>query len=56
MANHRSPVNRRVFWGNEEPPLTDLLADPLLHQMMAGDGVDMDCLLRLITRLRGRLA
>jgi hypothetical protein len=38
-----------------EPPLTDLIADPMTRQLMDSDGVALDHLLTLIADARTRL-
>jgi hypothetical protein len=40
---------------DREPALRDLLVDPLLHAMMARDGVDYRALLDVIDGARARL-
>ena len=37
-----------MFKADGEPPLSELLADPILHLLMAGDGINLADLQRLI--------
>jgi hypothetical protein len=41
--------------GNAEPPLDEVMADPIVHRLMARDGVAVDSLNSLIDEVRGRL-
>ena len=41
--------------GNEEPPLEDVLVDPIVHAVMRRDAVSRADLDRLITEVRERL-
>lgn len=41
--------------GNHEPSLDDLLLDPMLLQLLDGDGVEMSALCGLIAETRVRL-
>ncbi len=57
-----SPAERRVREANysryadlEEPPLDDLLNDPLTHQLMASDGIKEKHLLLVIAEAQARL-
>ncbi len=34
-----------------EPSLAELLADPIMHQMMRADGCDIDCLNAIIDKI-----
>jgi hypothetical protein len=49
-----SPRSR--YAGNQEPDLADLLTDPLLHRLMASDGVHANHLIELIADVKVRLA
>ena len=51
-----SPVQRARPWsaGGCEPRLDDVLADPIVHQLMRRDGVEPAHLRALIARLRAR--
>ncbi len=42
--------------GNEEPPLDDLLADPVLRRLMASDGVGLKQLMGMIDTARSKLS
>jgi hypothetical protein len=41
-----------MFKADGEPPLSELLADPILHLLMARDGISLTELQRLIERTR----
>jgi hypothetical protein len=41
--------------GNAEPSLEEVMADPIVHRLMARDGVALDSLNSLIDEIRGRL-
>jgi hypothetical protein len=41
-----------MFKADGEPPLSELLADPILHLLMAGDGISLVDLQRLIEATR----
>ena len=43
-----------MFKADGEPRLSELFADPILHLLMAGDGVSLDELRRLIDAIRER--
>lgn len=44
-----APLGRKdPYAGNEEPPLAELLADPICHALMRLDGIDRDTLETLI--------
>ena len=43
-----------MFKADGEPPLSELLADPILHLLMAGDGISLADLQRLIEATRRR--
>ncbi len=45
----------RTHVGDPEPPLSELLADPVLHLVMAGDGVSRAALDAAIAAARRRL-
>lgn len=51
----RRPFRNR-FAGNQEPDLVDLLTDPLLHRLLASDGIKSDHLIDLIADVKVRLA
>ena len=51
----RSARSSSFFNGNAEPSLEDLMADPIMHRLMARDGVALDSLNSLIDEVRGRL-
>ncbi len=41
--------------GGTEPSLDEVMADPIIHRLMARDGVALDSLVTLIAEVRGRL-
>lgn len=41
--------------GGVEPSLDEVMADPIIHRLMARDGVGLDSLNSLIAEVRGRL-
>ncbi len=43
------------FIGNAEPPLDELMSDPIMRGLMARDGVAPDSLRGLIDEVRARL-
>jgi hypothetical protein len=43
-----------MFKADGEPPLSELLADPILHLLMARDGISLAELQRLIEATRQR--
>ena len=45
-----------MFRADGEPPLSELLADPVLQLLIERDGVSLDELRKLISDLRERLA
>jgi hypothetical protein len=51
----RRPLRSR-FAGNQEPALAELLADPMLHRLLASDGVMPDHLIDLLADVKVRLA
>jgi hypothetical protein len=55
MFLHRRPLRSR-YAGNQEPNLVDLLTDPMLHRLLASDGVKSDHLIELIADVRVRLS
>jgi hypothetical protein len=48
------PVNSSAFAGHE-PQLADVLRDPIIHRLMARDGVEMSAMEALILVTRRRL-
>lgn len=48
-------ANHSRFDGVEEPPLAELLNDPLTHRLMASDGVKERHLLLVIAEVQARL-
>jgi len=52
----RRHSTRSRYAGNQEPDLADLLTDPMLHRLMASDGVHRDHLIDLIADVKVRLA
>jgi len=51
----RRPMRTR-FAGNQEPDLVELLTDPMLHRLLASDGIKSDHLIDLIADVKVRLA
>jgi|GEM_PF-3195588 len=45
-----------VYAGNAEPPLDELVNDPIVRDLMARDGVGLASLCGLIAEVRRRLA
>jgi len=43
------------FGSNAEPSLDEVMADPIVHRLMARDGVGLESLNILIAEVRGRL-
>ena len=52
---HRRPLRSR-YAGNQEPDLIELLTDPMLHRLLASDGVKSDHLIELIADVKVRLS
>ena len=44
------------FVGAREPDLTDLYRDPVLHEMLRRDGIDLDALKTVVANARKRMA
>ncbi len=44
-----------AYIGGIEPTLDEVMADPIVHRLMARDGVALDSLNSLIAEVRGRL-
>jgi hypothetical protein len=51
---HRRPLRSR-YAGNQEPDLVELLTDPMLHRLLASDGVKSDQLIELIADVKVRM-
>jgi hypothetical protein len=51
----RAKCNPDRFAGGLEPPLDELLGDPILGRLLARDGIAMDDLLALITDVQHAL-
>ena len=51
----RRPLRTR-FAGNQEPELVDLLTDPMMHRLLASDGIRSEHLIDLIADVKVRLA
>jgi hypothetical protein len=47
---------RSRYVDNQEPALADLLTDPIVHRLLASDGVRSDHLIDLIADVKVRLA
>ncbi len=47
---------RTRYCGNQEPDLADMLTDPILHRLLASDGVRSDHLIDLIADVKVRLS
>jgi hypothetical protein len=53
----RSALGRaRLFAGNREPSLKDVMSDPIVRRLLASDNVAVDHMQRLIAEMQGRLA
>ncbi|MEO0036547.1 MAG: hypothetical protein RLZZ501_2570 [Pseudomonadota bacterium] len=50
------PRRAGAYAGNAEPPLDELVNDPMVRGLMARDGVALDSLCGLIAEVRRRLA
>jgi hypothetical protein len=46
---------RSRYAGNQEPDLADLLTDPIIHRLLASDGVRSDHLIELIADVKVKL-
>ena len=55
LLERRTRLPTSFFIGNAEPSLDEMMADPIMHGMMACDGVAADSLLGLIDEVRTRL-
>ena len=55
LLERRARLSTSFFVGNAEPTLDEMMADPIMHGMMACDGVAADSLLGLIDEVRTRL-
>lgn len=53
FVTRRAPRTR--YAGNNEPDLADMLTDPILHRLLASDGVRSDHLIELIADVKVRL-
>ena len=49
----RAPRTR--YAGNNEPELAEMLTDPIMHRLLASDGVRADHLIDLIAEVKVRL-
>ena len=49
-------TGRTRYAGNQEPDLADMLTDPILHRLLASDGVRSDHLIDLIADVKVRLS
>jgi len=47
---------RSRYAGNHEPELADMLTDPILHRLLASDGIRSDHLIDLIADVKVRLS
>jgi len=52
----RRRPSRSIFSGNQEPLVAELLTDPILHRLLASDGVRTDHLIDLIADVKVKLA
>lgn len=52
----RRPSARTLYAGVGEPPLAELLADPILSRLLASDRVSMVELVQLIGETKARLS
>ena len=55
MLLQRRPLRTR-FAGNQEPDLIELLTDPMMHRLLASDGIKSDHLIDLIADVKVRLS
>ena len=46
---------RTKYAGNQEPDLADMLTDPMLHRLLASDGIRTDHLIDLIADVKVKL-
>jgi len=53
LRRRRAPAR---FAGNQEPAIAEILTDPILHRLLASDGVRSDHLIDLIADVKVRLA
>src|SRR6516164_9125583 len=53
-CQRRQEGESRMFRVDGEPPLSELLADPVLHLLIKRDGISLDELRKLIDDLRER--
>ena len=51
----RRPMRTR-YAGNQEPELVDLLTDPMMHRLLASDGIRSEHLIDLIADVKVRLS
>ncbi|OAN55970.1 hypothetical protein A6A04_10435 [Paramagnetospirillum marisnigri] len=49
------PGYQAAFSGGSEPLLVDVLRDPIIHRLMARDGIEMTAMLALIRMTQGRI-
>lgn len=55
MPSARGFRTGSFFMGNAEPPLDEVMDDPIVRGLMARDGVALASLQSLISEVRGRL-
>ncbi len=55
MPGMPRPAAAGRFSGRDEPRLQEILDDPIIHRLMASDGVPLDHLLGIIAEARRRL-
>lgn len=48
-------AGRTRYAGNQEPDLADILTDPIMHRLLASDGVRSDHLIELIADVKVKL-
>jgi hypothetical protein len=51
----RRRAGRNGFAGNQEPDLDELLSDPIMHRLLASDGIGAEHLRALIADVKSRL-
>lgn len=55
ITGRARPARPERYAANEEPPIDDLLGDPILSRLMASDGVRREHLLAVVETARARL-
>ena len=55
-APRKASAEERLYCGNQEPQLRDVLSDPTVHWVMMRDGVGMRALVCLLDTVRRQLS